>query len=383
MSAAYDVIVLGTGGFGSAACYHTARRGAKVLGLEQFTPAHDRGSSHGETRIIRQAYFEHADYVPLLTRAYELWHDLEQETGQQLFSRVGLMISGPADGEAVSGTKLAARQHALPLEELTRQEALRRFPAFVFPEDHEVVFEANAGYLAVEECVRAHLDLAARHGADLRFQSPVVSWESDGRLATIHTERESFTAPQLIITSGAWASSCLGGLHLPLTVIRKYVGWFPVRRESSSLATDEPTFFFELGKQQFYGFPSVDGATRKVAEHTGGEPIDEPALVQRRQLSNDALSLSTFLRQCLPGVDPAPVRHSVCLYTKTPDSHFIVDRHPQFANVVFGCGFSGHGFKFTPVLGEVLAELACTGQTAAPIEFLSVRRAALQREGHG
>lgn len=379
MAAAFDVIVLGLGGFGSAACYHAARRSATVLGLEQFTPAHDRGSSHGETRIIRQAYFEHPDYVPLLIRAYDLWDELANQTGKTLFSRVGLMISGRADGEAVPGTRLAAQQHGLPLEHLTRNDAQRRFPLFSIPEDHEVVFEANAGFLAVEDCTRAHLEMAGRHGADLRFQTPAVSWESDGRTATVRTEREEFAAKQLIITAGPWASQCLNGCNVPLTVVRKFVGWFPLRRESSSNAQDGPTFFFEIGCQQFYGFPSVDNATLKAAEHSGGEPINDPALVDRRQLPGDAIALSTFLRQCLPAVEPTPVRHAVCLYTRTPDLHFIIDRHPQFENVVFGCGFSGHGYKFTAVLGDVLADLALTGRTDAPIGFLSANRAALQQ----
>ncbi|MFO0919883.1 MAG: N-methyl-L-tryptophan oxidase [Planctomycetaceae bacterium] len=377
MSSAFDVIVLGLGGFGSAACYHVARRGVRVLGLEQFTPAHDRGSSHGETRIIRQAYFEHPDYVPLLTRAYQLWSELELEASRTLFTRAGLMISGPGDSEAVAGTRLAALQHRLPLETLTREEALRRFPLFAVPDGNEVVFEANAGYLAVEDCTRAHLDMAERHGADLRFQCPVTSWQSDGRTIRVRTEREEFSARQLILTTGAWASQCLNGLNLPLTVVRKFVGWFPLRAEAAACIRDCPTFFFEIGRQQFYGFPPRDGATLKAAEHTGGEPIHDPAHVERRQLPGDAQSLSTFLRQCLPAVEPAPVRHSICLYTRTPDSLFVIDRHPAFDNVVFGCGFSGHGFKFTPVIGEVLAELALAGATTAPISFLSVNRAAM------
>ncbi len=378
MSATYDVIVLGLGGFGSAAAYHAARRGATVLGLEQFTPAHDRGSSHGETRIIRQAYFEHPDYVPLLTRAYQLWSELERDAGRKLFTRAGLMISGPPDGEAVAGTKLAAQQHGLPLENLTRNEATRRFPLFSIPDDHEIVFEANAGYLAVEDCTRAHLEMAQRLGADLRFQCPVASWESDGRTVVVRTERDEFSAKQLIITAGAWAPACLDGLNVPLTVVRKFVGWFPLSDDSLARADDGPTFFFEIGRQQFYGFPPLDGRTVKVAEHSGGEPISDPSQVDRRQRPDDSLSLATFLRQCLPAVEPTVVRHSVCLYTRTPDLHFVVDQHPRFENVAFGCGFSGHGFKFTSVIGEVLAELALTGQTAAPIGFLSAQRDALR-----
>jgi sarcosine oxidase len=374
----YDVVVLGIGGFGSAACCHAARRGANVLGLEQFTPAHDRGSSHGETRIIRQAYFEHADYVPLLLRAYDLWRDLERQTERRLLTQAGLLISGPADRTAVPGTKQAARQHQLPLEEMSAEEAQRRFPQFRFPDDHEVVFEAAAGYLAVEECTRAHMELAERLGADLRFQTPAASWESDGRTVTVRTDREKFHGKTLILTAGPWAARCLGGLDVPLRVVRKYVGWFPVRPERADVCRGGPTFFFELGERQFYGFPSLDGRTMKMAEHTGGQTVDDPHVVERGQSPQDVAPMAKFVERCLPAVEPTPVRHSVCMYTLTPDHHFIVDRHPHFENVFVACGFSGHGYKFTPVLGDVLAELALTGRTNAPIGFLRMDRPALK-----
>jgi sarcosine oxidase len=374
----YDVIVLGIGGYGSAACYHAARRGATVLGLEQFTPAHDRGSSHGETRIIRQAYFEHADYVPLLLRAYELWRDLEHETGRQLLTPAGLVISGPPELTAVSGTKRAARQHGLPLEELTAAEAQRRFPQFRFPPDHQVVFEAAAGYLAVEECMRSCIEQAERHGADLRFQTPVLSWESDERTVIVRTEREEFFGRSLIVAAGPWAARCLDGLSVPLGVVRKFLAWFPVRPEFRDLARRGPTFFFEMGERQFYGFPSLDGQTLKMAEHTGGRTVDDPSEVDRSQSLDDVAPLAAFLKECLPAVDPTPLRHSVCMYTLTPDRHFIIDRHPHFANVALACGFSGHGYKFVSVLGDVLAELALTGRTSAPIGFLRIDRPELK-----
>ena len=377
----YDVIVLGLGGFGSAACYHAVRRGASVLGLEQFSPAHDRGSSHGETRIIRQAYFEHPDYVPLLIRAYDLWRDLERESGRSLLHQVGMIATGAPNSEAVAGTKLAANEHGLPLEHMSPAEARRRWPQFACADEHEVVFESAAGYLAVEDCTRSHIELAERHGADLRFQTPALSWESDGRAVTVRTEREEYSGKSLIIAAGAWAGRCLDGLNVPLTVIRKYLGWFPVKPEFRPAARQGPTFFFELGGRQFYGFPSLDGDSLKVAEHTGGELVIDPEQVDRLQSEDDVRPLAGFLVRCLPAVEPTPVRHAVCMYTRTPDRHFIVDRHPHFSNVVLACGFSGHGYKFTPVLGDALAELALTGRTDAPIGFLSLERPGLASSG--
>jgi monomeric sarcosine oxidase len=370
----YDVIVLGLGGFGSSAAYHAARHGANVLGLEQFTPAHDRGSSHGETRIIRQAYLEHPDYVPLAIRAYDFWQNLERESGRTLLTQQGLLISGTADSDAVAGTKFAAAKHQLPLEELSHDEVQRRFTPFRFPAEHQAVFETNGGYLTVEDCVRSHLELAERHGAELRFDSPIVSWTSDGRTATVRTKRDEFTAKRLIIAAGAWASRCLADLDVPLRVVRKFVGWFRVRPEFAEQARAIPCFCFEINSRFFYGFPSLDGETIKVAEHTGGQPVDDPSQVDRSCTDADVAPLAGFIRDCLPFAEPALVRHSVCLYTLTPDHHFIVDRHPQHENVVVACGFSGHGFKFTSVLGDALAELALGGKTDAPIGFLGLNR---------
>lgn len=375
----YDVIILGLGGFGSSAAYHAACRGAKVLGLEQFTPAHDRGSSHGETRIIRQAYLEHPDYVPIAIRAYDFWRDLERETGRTLLKQQGLLISGTPASEAVAGTKLAAANHGLPLQEYSHHEARRRFESFRFPNDHAAVFEANGGYLAVEDCIRSHLEMAQRHGADLRFDTPVASWNSDGSTVTVRTERDEFTAKRLIIAAGAWASRCLADFNLPLTVLRKFVGWFRVPPECTDAARAVPCFCFEADSRFFYGFPSQDGATVKIAEHTGGQQVDDPTQVDRRCTAADVAPLAGFIRDYLPFVEPVLVRHSVCLYTMTPDKHFVVDRHPCWENVVVACGFSGHGFKFTSVLGNTLAELALLGRTDSPIEFLGIQRLRLQK----
>ena len=223
MPANYDVIVVGVGGMGSAACLHLARRGASVLGLEQFALGHDRGSSHGESRIIRQAYFEHPDYVPLLFRAYDLWHDLEQATGQTLLLRTGLILSGPPDGETIRGAKLSASLHQLTLEDLTPESASARWPAFHFPHDHAVAFEPAAGTLLVEACVQAHVDEARRHGADLRANESVRGWDSDGQSVVVRTDSGEYHARSLIVTAGAWAGRCVADLGVKLNVLRKFV----------------------------------------------------------------------------------------------------------------------------------------------------------------
>jgi sarcosine oxidase len=374
MTATFDVIVLGVGGMGSAACHQLTLRGARVLGLEQFSLVHDRGSSHGESRIIRQAYFEHPDYVPLLLRTYDLWHRLEQSTDRPLFQQVGLVLSGVSTGETISGSRLAASRHGLVVEELTAVQAGNRWPALSFPENHSVVFEPRAGLLRVEACVQAHIYQAIQNGADIRAGERVLGWKSNGTSVTVQTESAEYSAGALVVTSGAWAGECLRELGLPLKVVRKFVGWFPIQSGAYGADQGMPTYFFELPGGTFYGFPSLDGSTVKMAEHSGGQPVDQPSDIDRTMHAEDLVRLADFARSHLPGLSATPVRHSVCLYTMSPDQHFMIDAHPHWSNVVFAAGFSGHGFKFAPVMGEALADLALNRSTDLPIEFLRLNR---------
>lgn len=377
MNLEFDTIVIGVGGMGSATCLELASRGARVLGLEQFPLVHDRGSSHGESRIIRKAYFEHPDYVPLLHRAYDLWHSLEQSEERRLFRPTGLVLSGRSDGMTIKGARVSAEQHRIELQNLTVEEAQRRFPGFVFPFDHDVVFEPGAGTLLVEDCVRTQIDAALRKGAIIRGSEPVIDWSSDGKTVRVRSATQEYVARSLVVTAGAWASRCLNSLNLPLRVVRKFVGWFPCPADAFQERQGSPTFFYELPHGTFYGFPSLDGTTLKMAEHSGGEPVANPFNVDRDCHPDDVARLQLFLKGHLPGVGTTPLRHSVCLYTMTPDYDFVIDRHPEWNNVAFAAGFSGHGFKFCPVVGEALADLVQTGKTSLPIEFLSCLRSEL------
>jgi sarcosine oxidase len=378
MSERYDCIVLGVGGFGSAALYHAAARGLSVLGIEQFAVGHDRGSSHGETRIIRKAYFEHPNYVPLLLRTYELWRKLEGEIGRPLMHLCGLMLAGPPQGETISGARLAARIHRLRLENISLSDAKDRFPGFAIPSSFESVYEPEAGYLELENCVRAHAEAAVARGATLLTNEIVEEWTAEKNTVRVRTSKADYETRSLIITAGPWASRILSDLSLPLEVVRKPQFWFPVRSPAYAVESGCPGFYFEMPFGHFYGSPSLDQLTLKAAEHSGGEPVSDPQQVDRSIGPADLESLARFLRECLPDVLPTPIHHSVCMYTLTPDRHFIVDRHPDHANVAFGAGFSGHGFKFTPVIGEALVDLATEGRSALPIEFLSIRRESLK-----
>lgn len=373
-SGQFDTIVIGVGGMGSATCRELARRGQSVLGLDQFPLVHDRGSSHGESRIIRKAYFEHPDYVPLLHRAYELWRELELKTRRPLMRMTGLILSGLCSSETIRGARLSSQQHGLELHSFGAKEARVRFPGLEFPDDHVIDFEPGAGVLNVEACVQACVDEAVRHGATLRANEAVTRWVSDGQLVTVTTSVGEYRARKLIITAGAWAGSWLNDLNLDLKVVRKFVGWFPTRTSHYLADRGMPTYFLELPHGCFYGFPSFDGATVKIAEHSGGSPVSNPLAVDRSCQSNDLEGLKSFIESCLPGVQSQLVRDSVCLYTMSPDSHFLIDLHPTYQNVAFAAGFSGHGFKFCPVIAEALADLTERGSTKLPIGFLSRSR---------
>ncbi len=370
----FDSIIIGLGGFGSAAVYRAAKRGVRVLGLEQFGPAHELGSSHGETRIIRRAYFEHPDYVPLADRSYALWEDLERESARRLLRRTGLIIAGPRDGEAVAGTLRAARQHRLSVEDLSASEAAAQFPAFRFADEDRVVYEEDAGWLHVESCVRAHLEMAERSGAALQFDESVRSIESQGDTVRVVTDARVYDAATAIVASGAWSARLLTDLQAPLVVRRKVQLWHPVRPEGLAWHAASPGFLFEQPSGVFYGFPCLDGETVKVAEHSGGAAIEDPSNIDRNLAAGDVAAVAAFVRRSLPHLDSSPRRHSVCMYTMSPDGHFIVDRHPDRQNVVVAAGFSGHGFKFTPVIGEALVDLAMHGRTEIPVGFLGLGR---------
>lgn len=369
----YDLIVLGAGGMGSAAAFHAARRGLRVLALDRFPGGHDQGSSHGETRIIRQAYFEHADYVPLLRRAYELWHELETLAQAQLFYQVGLLQVGAPGGQVVPGVLRSAREHGLEVESFTAAEIAQRFPGFVARDDWQGVFEPRAGYLLVEQCVLAHLAQATRAGAELRTGVDVQSWRSNDRAVEVVTNQGTFSTRHLVVTAGPWANAMLDDLSLGLEVRRKHLYWFEQSTASYHERSGAPTFLYETDDGVYYGFPQRDGAGVKAAEHSGGTPVVDPRQDPRTFDPSDEARVRRFLQHYLPQAAGRVARHGVCFYTMSPDGHFVVDRHPSDPRVVFAAGLSGHGFKFASVLGEALVQLACDGAAQAPIEFLRRR----------
>ncbi len=367
---AFDAIVLGTGGVGSAALYHLARRGLRVLGLDNFQPGHSFGSSHGLTRIIRQAYFEHPDYVPLVREAYGMWRELEAEVNDELLSITGLIEIGPPDGVLLTGVRRAAELHGLELEEVSRDDFARRFPGFVLPESNECVLEPTAGILAVERCVQGHFVAARWQGAEWR-EERVLSWQAEGSGFRIQTDVQEHTCERLVVAAGAWSAAVLADLGLPLRVVRKHLHWYG--GEEAEYRRGGPLLVYETPAGYYYGFPP-DKHGLKVAEHSGGEAVRDPSELDRAVDPAERSRVEAFLAEHLPRVGREVVRHDVCMYTLSPDEHFIVDRHPAHPRLAFAAGLSGHGLKFTPVLGAALADLAIDGHTSRPIEFLGLSR---------
>ncbi|MBA2116993.1 N-methyl-L-tryptophan oxidase [Bremerella alba] len=368
-----DVAVIGTGGVGSAAVAHLAQAGASVIGLDRYSPPHIHGSSHGQTRVIRMAYFEHPDYVPLLHQAYRGWSDLQQATGRSLYFPTGVLQIGPEAGEVIAGTLRSAQEHHLAIQRIAYDEITDVFPGVVAPEDCVGILERDAGYLLVSECIQAYLEQAKRHGANIKTDSPVQSWTRIGQTFELRTASEVIHAGQLIICGGAWASQLLADLKVPMTILRKHLYWYANDASAYTSQAQFPVFLIETPTGIYYGFPQIEHGV-KLSRHDGGEPIASAAQQNQNEDPADRRALEAFAAGHLPLLSKNLLHREACMYTVTPDQHFLVGTHPEHDGLHFAAGLSGHGFKFASALGEILCDLAMTGQTSSPIEFLSPRR---------
>jgi len=353
----YEVIVAGLGAMGSAAAYHLAASGKRVLGLDRFHPPHNLGSSHGLTRIIREAYFEHPLYVPLVQRAYELWDDLEEKSGQELLVRTGGLMIGPPGGVLVSGSKRSAQEHSLPHKVLSSAELRSKFPILEPTAQMVGVWEPRAGILFPELAIQAHLNLATNHGAQLRFNEPLLEWKPRAGGVTALTERHTYTAKRLLLSAGAWMSELASDLRLPLAVERQVLFWFEPCSNREGFSRERcPIHLWEYAPHKyFYGFPDLgDGV--KVALHHQGETA-RPDAVRREPDDEEEKAMRDLLRRFVPAANGRLRSAVVCLYTNTRDEHFILDYHPAHHQVVIASPCSGHGFKFSSVIGEIATAL--------------------------
>lgn len=362
----YDAIVIGLGGVGSAAAAHLAAQGLRVLGLEQHSPVHALGSSHGRSRIIRQAYMEGTAYVPLAQRAYELWRRLERATGMPLLRITGGLMIGDEDSRVVTGSRRSAHQFGIEHEMLDADELSRRFPV-LRPERRTVaLYENGAGVLSPESCVHAHLQSAVTAGAELRFGARVDGWEGGGTGCLVSTRDGEIAAERLVITAGPWAPRLLGALGRSLEVTREIMYWFSPAGGTAPFEPGRfPIWMWESADGSvIYGFPALDGPAGgvKVARHHAGRASD-PDAVDREVAPEEIEEIRQALEPIIPDLAGEPMDAVTCLYTNTPDEHFLVGRHPEQERVVLAAGLSGHGFKFASALGEALAEMTTEGRS--------------------
>ena len=374
MKTNYDVAVIGCGGVGSAALYSLASRGLRVVGIDKYSPPHAYGSSHGQTRVIRKAYFEHPNYVPLLIKSYKLWGELERKSTRQLMNLTGVLEIGPTDGVLIDGVRQSAKLPDLPVEFLSSKEASELYPGLYIPDHFEAAFEKDAGYLRVEQSVDSFINLATSLGANLYTNTHVLDWSASSNGVQIKTTNGLIEADSLIISGGPWASSLLGDIdEVCLELRKKHMYWYSNNDQSYLSTSGFPVFAFELpvsdGVRFYYGFPQIDSNGVKIAEHTRGILVDS-ADTKNVTIDPEAGDTEEFRKLYLPGITGEVCKHETCFYTVSHDENFYLDVHPQHENVVYAAGLSGHGFKFVPVLGEILADLATQVELSENIEFL-------------
>lgn len=373
MTDRYDTIVVGVGGVGSATVAELAARGHDVLGVERFDVPHARGSSHGSTRIIRLAYYEHPSYVPLLRRAYERWRDLEAATGRDLLTVTGSLAIGPSGSDVVEGAERACREHNLAYERLAGPAVGERFPGYDLDERFAAVYQPRGGYLASEECVVAHVEHAHGNGATVRARERVLEWEATGSGVSVETDRDSYHADNLVVSAGPWIRELVPELAGYATPERQVLAWFQPAAPGDYEPEAFPVFSMTADGEHYYGFPvHADRPGVKLGRYHHLEEAVDPDEVREPDRRDEQL-LREFAETYLPRAAGPTMGLETCLFTNTPDERFVVDTHPAHDNVVIAGGFSGHGFKFTAVLGEVLADLV-EGGTDHPIDRFAIDR---------
>jgi len=382
MNTSFDVIVIGVGSMGSAACYYLAKNGYKVLGIEQFDISHEYGSHAGQSRIIRKAYFENPDYVPLLERAYQNWKVLEEETGSKIYHPTGLVYFGPQDHLLIKGVKQAASLYDIDLNIFNGNKSAQRFPHFTIPPNFETLFEPDAGFVTPENAIRLYAQQALKQGAKIKTHEQILNWKKDGNSIAVTTDKNFYRCSKLIITAGAWARKMIPLLSGKLRITRQFVAWIKPKTWDQFTLGNFPCWLLADDEKPgcYYGFPILPETEfegpkgLKLAHHFPALETD-PDHVNREATAEDEKNLENVLNTYLPGCLESFLSYKICLYTNSPDEDFIIDKLTGYEDqVVIATGFSGHGFKFASVVGEILSDLAIKGATALPIEFLRASR---------
>jgi sarcosine oxidase len=379
-SHSYDAIVIGVGGMGSATCYHLARRGKRVLGLERFGIPHTRGSSHGYTRIIRLAYYEHPSYVLLLRRAYELWREIQEAAGEQLLYITGSIDAGPADEWVFKGAWESARLHDLPHEVLTGAEVRRRFPAYHLPAEMLALLQPDGGFLRPERCIVSYVQAAQALGAEIHGYEPVLEWEPTASGVRVRTDREVYEAERLVLSAGAWNGDLLDALRGLIVPERQVLAWLQPTQPGYFQLDRFPVFNLLTDEGRYYGFPIFDVPGFKFGKYHHLEESDQADRVDREPHRHDEQILRRFAERYFPDGCGPTMNLETCLFTNTADGHFLIDVHPTYPQVLFASPCSGHGFKFASVIGEIMADLVEVGMTRHDISMFRLDRLAHQAE---
>lgn len=377
----FDVIVLGVGSMGASTCYQLAERGYKVLGLEQFDIPHELGSHGGQSRIIRKAYAEHPDYVPLLERAYQNWKSLEAITGEQVYFKTGLLYCGETNDPFIKGVKVSSEKYTIPVEELSQEEANKRYPQFKLPTGYKQLLEPDAGFVTPERSILLYTEQAIKKGALIRTREKVKDWKRAQGTITVTTDKGQYQAKKLVITAGPWGGKMIPQLSRHLTVTKQIIAWMKPKKWDDFTLGNFPCWIIEHGGHDYYGFPilpvgKLGGPSgMKLAVHFPLGETTDPDAVNRNIRDADEKLLIDGLRLLIPDGHESTLSMKTCLYTNSPDQNFIIDHLPGYdKDVAIAAGFSGHGFKFVSVVGEILADLAMNGRSNLPIEFLSIGR---------
>ena len=370
----FHTIVLGLGGMGSAACYHLSKRGHSVLGIEQFGIAHTHGASFGESRIFRYSQFAGPEYVPLAIRAKELWDELEAYSDQKILHMTGGLDAGPEDGTIFPGALRSCEENGLQHEVLTPADTKDRFPAFSLPDHYKCLYQPDAGFLVPEHAISAHINAALSHSTQIRTFEKVIAVTPDGNGVTVETNKNKYRAAHLVLSGGAWTGEVLPVLKDILTPERGCVGWFlPQNPDHYKIGTC-PIFIIDDGEESFYGFPQYGRPGFKIGANVHLSEYGTAEGLRRGVDDKDEARMRHFLTQFLPGGNGPMLAASDCVWTLTPDEHFILDTHPDYPHIAIAAGFSGYGFKFCPVVGEIMADLIDHGATRHEIGLHSLAR---------
>ena len=374
MSQEFDCIVIGVGGMGSSTLYNLAKRGRRVLGLEQFDIPHAEGSSHGVNRIIRLAYYEHPSYVPLLRRAYELWSEIESVTGEQLLYKTGSIDTAPSGHEVFEGSLESCLLHDIPHRVLNHVQINEQFPGYQLPPGHMGLLQEDGGFVLSERSIVAYANAAMSAGAEIHAREVVTGWESDQGGVRVFTDRSEYTAERLVITAGAWTSGMIPILDELAVPERQVLAW--LQPLDGSLYTPEvfPVFNAYFDEGRYYGFPVFGIPGFKVGRYHHLEEVIDPDSEIKTVTGEDEAVLRSAVERYFPKANGTTMTLKTCMFTNTPDEHFIVDLLPGNTQVAVAAGFSGHGFKFASVIGEILADLAITGETEHNIDLLKIDR---------